>query len=148
MRAGIVAGVLLILLGIGGLAYAATHRGTVRSYVQSHYACTPQRGGRRIVCRAGTDPVTTANRINRSFRAASRRVVPAGVFLRYRHDMVAVTPSGRGSSIVVENDRDAYRSNYNYIGGYWGGYSRRDPFPGRPGGAGETFRGGGPGTGK
>lgn len=137
---------LLILLGLlvfgTGLAQA---RGSVRSYLDATYERVPndQVAGAQagtVTYRSERPPLETADRIADRWRPADRADDPAGVFLRYRSSIVAVTagPEGQGSLITYDQASTGYRRWYPYIGGRFG--------PG--GGAGEFFRGRGPGTGK
>lgn len=69
--------------------------------------------------------------------AARDRVDDAGkVFLRYRDDIVAITPHQDGSRIEMDDYRTGYRRWKTNIGSVW-------PDPDSA-----AFRGGGPGSGK
>jgi hypothetical protein len=130
--------VALGLVAVGGLlaVLALTHTGSVRGYVREHYRYAGARGAQQLY-RSDRPALPTAAAIEHAFTPSDRRATPEGVFLRYRKDMVAVTPSGRGSQVSVVPEREGYRLFYPYVGGFWGTYS----------GPAETFRGGGPGGG-
>lgn len=83
-------------------------------------------------------PTTVAREITAKFRPLSQHADGSGVYLRYSEDAVVIQPRGSGSVIHVLDVDDAYRRYHTFIGGSWG-YT---------GAAGESFRGGGPGTGK
>ncbi|MDQ1012313.1 hypothetical protein QFZ82_006798 [Streptomyces sp. V4I23] len=69
--------------------------------------------------------------------AAGDRIEDDGhVFLRYRDDIVAITPHQSGSMIEIDDYRDGHRRWKSRIGNVW-------PDPDS-----DAFRGGGPGSGK
>ncbi|HET6635808.1 MAG TPA: DUF4247 domain-containing protein [Streptomyces sp.] len=81
-------------------------------------------------------PRKVADEIDAHTKAADRLSDGGMVFLRYDEDMVAVSRHGSGSLIEVEDYDDGYRR--------WGYHVRnRWPAPGS-----DSFRGGGPGSGK
>jgi hypothetical protein len=83
-------------------------------------------------------PAKVADEINKHSSAKDRLEDSGMVFLRYRNDIVAVSPYEKGSKIEI----DSYNSGYHH----WNSYIRnRWPIPDTDGGA---FRGGGPGSGK
>ena len=133
---------LLVLVGI--LALGAVHfgiRGSVRDHVKNTYTLVETSdGGRSAVYSARGKPSAVAASIASKWKPAERLTDPSGFFLRYRNDIVVVTPAaeGSGSRIYVDEQSRGYTRWYPYIGGYWGTYS----------GPGESFRGGGPGAGK
>ena len=133
----------LVLLGI--LALGAVHfglRGSVREHVRDSYTLVSSSdGGRSAVYSATGKPSAVAASIAEKWKPAERLTDPSGFFLRYRNDIVVVTPAAEGetgSRIYVDEQTRGYTRWYPYIGGYWGTYS----------GPGESFRGGGPGAGK
>jgi hypothetical protein len=113
--------------------------GSPRGYVSDHYtrAVRYDSGTARAFTAAGT-PTAVAHTIADHWRPAGRVVDGSGVYLRYSDTMIAVTPRGHGSVIRVDGFRSGYRHYYHHVGGYWT----------IPGGSGEKFRGGGPGSGK
>ena len=134
---------VLVLLGI--LALGAVHfglRGSVREHVRDTYTLvSTSDGGRSAVYSATGKPSAVAASIAKKWKPAERLTDPSGFFLRYRNDIVVVTPAAegqQGSRIYVDEQSRGYTRWYPYIGGYWGTYS----------GPGESFRGGGPGAGK
>lgn len=146
-RGLIIIGVLTLLTGVlvlGGLALATP--GSVREHVRKTYDRAPaaeqETGSSARNAAVYTSPRTPSRvvaDITRKWKPAERLHDPAGYFLRYRHDMVVVSPSGNGGSrIYVDDLGRGYTLWYPYVGGYWGTYSG-------PAGA---FRGGGPGSGK
>jgi hypothetical protein len=135
--AGVLAGIgILVLVGI---AFAGPR--SVRSYVADHYQRSRTSDAAlagALVYTSSRQPREVANDIASAWRPADRHTDPAGYFLRYRNDIVVVSPSGSGTRITVDDEHRGYARWYPFIGGYWGTYS----------GAGEGFRGGGPGAGK
>ena len=134
---------ILVLLGV--LALGAVHfglRGSVRQHVKDTYTLVETTdGGRSAVYSATGKPSAVAASIADKWKPAERLTDPSGFFLRYRNDIVVVTPAAEGeggSRIYVDEQTRGYTRWYPYIGGYWGTYS----------GPGESFRGGGPGAGK
>lgn len=143
----IVGGAILAvgLLVLGSLALFST--GSLREHLKKTYARAPTSeqatgsGARHAaVYISSKSPSAVVNDISSAWKPAERLHDPAGYFLRYRNDMVVVSPAegGSGSRIFVDDISRGYARWYPYIGGYWGTYSA-------PGGG---FRGGGPGSGK
>jgi Domain of unknown function (DUF4247) len=128
----IVAAVGLIVIGVA----VATSQNAV-DYIKKHY----KRDGTDRGAPVYISPYTatqTAQQISDADGPGDRRTTESGVFLRYPREMIAVLAAGRGSHILVANQRTGYGLFYGYVGGFWGTYS------GRAG----AFRGGGPGAGK
>ncbi len=132
----------LCLLVAGALMIAACSRNAdVRKYVRSAYPdCRDTSTPPDFTCRSPHRTVrATADDIARHVKPADTLVQPTATFLRYRDTMVSVTSAQDGAITVgVEDAARGYRNHYGYVGGWWGRYS----------GPGETFRGGGPGSGK
>jgi hypothetical protein len=136
-----IGGVALVIVGLLALgAVALVTQGSVRDHLKERYTLVSTTdGGRSAVYSAEAGPSAVAASIASAWKPADRRSDPSGFFLRYRDDIVAVTPGPDGGSrIHIDPERRAYARWYPYVGGYWGTYS----------GPGESFRGGGPGAGK
>lgn len=123
--------------GIIGLIAVLMSTGSVRGYVKDHYRRAGSENGAQVYL-ASKPPAKVGAEIQKAHEPADRRVTSEGIFLRYRKDFVGILPRGRGSKIVLANENRGYGLFYPYVGGYWGSYS----------GPGESFRGGGPGSGK
>ena len=83
-------------------------------------------------------PAAVARAIH-GHRKAKDRVTRGGrEYLRYKDDIVAITPLGSGSKIEIDDYARGYRRWRSDIGSHW-------PDPGTTGGG---FRGGGSGSGK
>jgi hypothetical protein len=137
--------VAIALSGVGllGLIFTIAGHGNVRDYVAKHYRAQPDekldnRSKPTKVYLSGDSVSVTARDITKSQKPADRRTTPEGAFLRYSDDIVSILPQGGGSRILIDDQDTGYRRNYFFVGGFWGRYS----------GAGESFRGGGPGVGK
>lgn len=129
---------VLVVAGVASAIGAVATAGSVRSHLAGTYALVSQEG-RSAVYSSPQPPVAVARAIARRWRPSEQVNDPGGYFLRYRNDVVAVTPAGEGGSrIYVDDQRRGYARWYPYVGGRWGTFSGR----------GETVRGGGPGTGK
>ena len=144
-RLGRLLPLLLVALLAGGCANAS-----VRDYVRDEYerAEPADESERRSqVYTSSKPPTQTAADIIEHRKPADRRSTPSGIFLRYQRDFVAVVPaeSGSGSRILIDDERRGYTHFYPFVGGYWGRYSGPT---GSYSGRGESFRGGGPGSGK
>lgn len=135
--AGVVAGIGLIVL----LVVFFSGSGSVREYVDDNYRRTkssdPALKGARVYSSPKAASDVTED-IAEAWKPAERHVDPAAYFLRYRNDIVVVSPAGSGSRIVIDSQERGYARWYPFIGGYWGTYTS-------PGG---DVRGGGPGAGK
>ena len=136
-RVARIAGVLLASLMLTGCFSAS-----VRDYVRDNY----QRAEREDQSEQGSQvftssepPSRVAAKIADKRKPGDRGVTVSVVFLRYAKDVVAVLPDGKGGSrILIDDERRGYTHFYPFVGGWWGTYS----------GPGESFRGGGPGSGK
>ncbi len=148
-RHGLIA---IVMAGAGalGLIFTLTSHGSVRDDIAKSYRKVaeqppPGKAGsdrKPTLVYASPKSITqTARDISDKHKPADRRTTEAGAFLRYSDDVVSIVPptkGARGSRILVDDEEGGYHRNYGYVGGYWGTYS----------GAGGSFRGGGPGTGK
>ena len=134
----------LVLAGVGALVFVVLMavRGfdSPRDFLSGNYALvSSQDGGRSREYSSPKPPSEVVGAISKRWPPADRVNDPAGYFLRYRDDIVAVVPDGSGGSrIYVDDENEGYRHWYGHIGGYWGTYSSRS----------EDGRGGGPGAGK
>ena len=141
-RKHFLAGGVLLLVGLlAVVAVTLGTRGSVRDHIRDRYTLIGTTNGGRSTEYSSTDrPSVVAASIADRWKPAERLTDPSGFFLRYRNDIVAVTPGpdGSGSRIFVDDERRGYNRWYPYVGGYWGTYS----------GPAEGFRGGGPGAGK
>ncbi len=140
-RRGLLVGsTALALLGVVGLFATFRGPGSLRSHLRNSYPLvSSEDDGRSQVFASADSPPVAAQQITSRWKPADRFNDPGGLFLRYRDDMVVVTSDGgSGSRIHVDDDRGGYARWYPYVGGRWGTFSGR----------GETFRGGGPGSGK
>lgn len=137
-----IGGAVLLLVGLlAVVAVVAGTRGSVRDHIRQEYELVgTSDGGRSIEYSSPGRPSAVAASIADRWKPSERLADPSGFFLRYRNDIVAVTPAadGSGSRIFVDDERRGYARWYPYVGGYWGTFS----------GPGEGFRGGGPGAGK
>jgi hypothetical protein len=135
----LVAGGVLLLIAVvllvGGLSSCGS---SPRSYIKGHYTAAGRRDGADLF--RTKQPVARVTRdLTKEWKPADRLTDPGGVFLRYRDDLVAIRPaSGGGSEISVDDADRGYAHWYPFVGGWFGTYSGRA----------ESFRGGGPGTGK
>ena len=130
---------VLVVAGIAGI-FSLSSRGNVRSHVLRTYDVVSQDGD-SYVLRSPHTVTRTAADIKRAWKPAQELVDPGGTFLRYRNDIVAVTPRPEGGSTVYLDDEErGYNRCFPYIVGFWG-------FGGSGGPVGGT-RGGGPGAGK
>ncbi|MFR9797967.1 DUF4247 domain-containing protein [Streptomyces sp. MS06] len=80
-------------------------------------------------------PAKVADTIQNHRQALDRTSGGGAQYLRYRDDMVTVSPYGSGSRIEIESYRNGYQRHRQYLRRWPDPYSR-------------SFRGGGPGSGK
>lgn len=113
-----------------------------RGYVSAHYQRAPALdigGSRDDAAYTSPKPVpVVAREITSRRRPQSQHTDASGVYLRYSDDAVVIQPRGTGSVIHLMDADRAYRHYHSHLGGVWGWAGHR----------GETFRGGGPGSGK
>ena len=129
--------------GVVGLVLAFTTWGGVREHIRDTYVRTgteqvPNDDDPTEVFASEQSVSQTADDIGGQFEPADRRVTPAGVFLRYKDDIVSIVQRDEGTRILLDDEDTGYRRGFVYLGGWWGTYSGRA----------EGFRGGGPGGGK
>jgi hypothetical protein len=129
--AGAIGGVGLIVL-----LFAIFGGGGIRSYLDDNFRRQSARGD-SVVYTSSAKPKAVYEQIRGARPPADTRLDPSGYFLRYSDDIVAITASGTGSRIYVDDERRGYAHWLPFVGGVWG-----------TGGSGENFRGGGPGGGK
>lgn len=143
-RAKLIIAAVVGVLCIAGLASQLVNRGSVTSYVADNFqtvANSAVPGSRESTKTyvSNKSPLDTANQIAGAWKPAQRDDTGSGSFLRYSDHIVGVTPGpNNGAYVSVDNDRDGYARWFPFVGGFWGTST----------GAGETFRGGGPGAGK
>lgn len=126
----------LIAIGAIGIVAVLLGAGSARGYVKDNYRRAGSERGAQVY--TATQPATrVAAAIQGAHDPADRRVTPEGIFLRYRKDFIGVFARGRGSRIVVADERRGYGLFFPFVGGFWGSASGRA----------EGFRGGGPGGG-
>jgi len=129
--AGGLAGVGLIVLIVALLG-----TGGVRGYLDDNYH-RASGSGNSVVYTSSSKPKAVYEDIRSARQPADTQIDPSGYFMRYSDDIVAVTADGSGSRIYVDDERRGYSHWIFFVGGVWG-----------TGGAGDNFRGGGPGGGK
>jgi hypothetical protein len=133
---------LLVAGGLGGVGLLAIiialfSIGGVRGYLADNYKRVSG-SGESIVYTSASKPKTVYEDLRDAQPPADTQVDPRGYYLRYADDIVAITSSGTGSRIYIDDERRGYVHWLPIVGGFWGTY----------GGSGEGFRGGGPGGGK
>lgn len=143
MRGVIFFGLLVALLGVVGLIATCGTASSIESYLNGAYGKPASKrlasGGVSKVYHSKDSVLRTAEKIASGYKPGDRKASASGVFLRYSRHIVGVLPSKRGGSdIYLDDERTGYGHFYGYVGGTWGTYSGR----------GESFRGGGPGSGK
>lgn len=102
-----------------------------RGWIRQEYSAS---GAGYLDAKDSTSKV--AKEINRKASARDRTNDGGRVFLRYRDDIVAISPQGRGSLIEIADYRSGHSRWHSHIGTIW-------PSPNS-----NEFRGGGPGSGK
>lgn len=139
----VVAGLLAVVC-IGGFAAMFANKSSVqdhlsRTYASADTAAVPGATPGSRTFKSTATPLSTAASIAKAWKPAERLDQPNGTFLRYGSGIVGVLPAPDGGSYVTYDSSNAgYTRWFPYVGGWWGTTS----------GAGETFRGGGPGAGK
>lgn len=132
---------LLVAGAIGGvglivLLFAVLGGGGIRSYLDNNFH-RQSASGNSVVYTSSAKPKAVYEQIRSARPPADTQFDPSGYFMRYSDDIVAVTASGSGSRIYIDDERRGYAHWLPFVGGVWG-----------TGGSGENFRGGGPGGGK
>jgi Domain of unknown function (DUF4247) len=111
--------------------------GSVRGWIDGRY--TRVSGDDRSAVYSSTSPpLQVANEISGKWRLFDRATTATGTFLRYDDLIVGVVAAAGGTRIYVDPELDGYRRWYGSLGPRWGTAT----------GAGERWRGGGPGVGK
>ncbi|GAB3431614.1 DUF4247 domain-containing protein [Actinophytocola sediminis] len=133
---------LFIAGGLGGvglivLVVALLSSGGIRGHLDDNYRKVSANGG-SVVYSSTSKPKAVYESIRSSVKPADVQVDPQGYFMRYSDDIVAVTASGNGSRIYLDDERRGYAHWFPFVVGVWGTGS----------GSGEGIRGGGPGAGK
>ena len=124
------AGVLILLS-----AFLRTEN--ARDYLRGRYGLASATGTSMVLTSPLAPRAVYDDLVGRA-RPADTLADAGGYYLRYRNDIVAITGGPSGSRIYVDDERQGYNRWFGHVGGFWGTF----------GGAGETFRGGGPGSGK
>lgn len=137
LRVKLILAGLIAVIGLGAIGLAVSRTGGVRGYLADNYTRVSAQGD-SIIYTSARVPGTVYNEIRSRHRPADTLVQPSGYFLRYSDDIVVVTADGPGSRIYVDDEDRGYARWFPVVGGFWGTYR----------GSGETFRGGGPGSGK
>ena len=127
----------IALAGVAVIAFAVIRPSGPGAYLADRYRLVSSEGDSRVY-RADAAPRQVFDDLRRSVKPAEVHTDPGGYFLRYRDDIVAVTPEGTGSRVWLDDSDRGYARWFPFIGGYWGTYT----------GSGEGIRGGGPGSGK
>ncbi|HEY0454144.1 DUF4247 domain-containing protein [Actinophytocola sp.] len=133
---------LLIAGGLGAvglivLLFAFLGGGGIRDHLNDNYRRVSGNGN-SIVYASDQKPTAVYESIRSAVSPADTQVDPQGYFLRYSGDIVAITASGTGSRIYLDDERRGYAHWFPFVAGVWG----------TGGGSGEVIRGGGPGAGK
>jgi hypothetical protein len=136
-RGKLILAACLGLVGVVVIVSAVLRTHGVRSYLRGHYGVVSS-SGNSMVLSSPQSPRVVYDDLARHVRPADTVVDGSGYFLRYRGDIVAITGNPSGSRIYVDDERRGYGLWFPYVGGHWGTFSGR----------GESFRGGGPGSGK
>ncbi|WP_243791295.1 DUF4247 domain-containing protein [Saccharopolyspora gloriosae] len=138
----ILAGIVVVLALIIALVAIFSGGSGPRGYASGHYQRASSldiRGDSDNKAYTSPKPVPVVARdITSRWRPQAQQTDASGVYLRYSDDAVIIQPRGTGSVIHVMDVDRAYRHYHSHVGGAWGWIGTR----------GDTFRGGGPGTGK
>ncbi|NUP28543.1 MAG: DUF4247 domain-containing protein [Nocardia sp.] len=110
----------------------------VRSYVASHYsrATKLDEANNGLAYTSNKSPAATADDITRGVRQLDRRTAGATTYLQYRDDIIAVSPNGTGSKILLDDYRNGHRRHHSAVSAF--GWPSDN----------SGFRGGGSGDGK
>lgn len=131
--------IVLGVLGIGGLfACNQSVEGWLADRCERGDVERDPNGNRAETFRCSDSASKVAADLAAAHEPADRRNTPEGHFLRYADDMVGVLPADEGSTAYLSDERNGYGFFFPFVGGFWGSYR----------GPGETFRGGGPASGK
>jgi uncharacterized protein DUF4247 len=103
--------VALFLLAEGWKALTYPE-GDLRAHLRDRYGDT---------MRSDRSPLLVSADLDADWQPEDQRYTPAGVFLRYERDIVALLPDGEGGTrIDVEDDLDGFRRFHVYVGDFWG----------------------------
>jgi hypothetical protein len=130
--------VVLSALVVAMLVSLAASSGGARRWIDDRYEVVERTGDRSTVYRSDKSASTAIRQITDRWTPAARHNDSEGWYLRYDDSIVAVTISGSSALIYVDDPATGYRRWFTHIGGRFGSYS----------GPAESFRGGGPGSGK
>jgi hypothetical protein len=125
------------VVGIGLVIVLIATAGSVRSWIDGRYNRVSSSGNSAVYASDKT-PLRVADEITGKWRPFDRANTANGTYLRYDDVIIGIVAAGTGSRIFVDPERDGYARWYSAIGPRWGIAS----------GAGERWRGGGPGVGK
>lgn len=129
------AGLVVAGLVAGGAVLGAA--GSVEDWIAGRYTRVSG-GGSSAVYSSTSTPLAVADEIAGRWAPFDRAVTPNATYLRYDNLIVAVLAAQGGSRIYLDPEREGYRRWYGALGSRWGIAT----------GAGERWRGGGPGEGK
>lgn len=109
-----------------------------RSYIGSHYtrAVNLDEPNNGMAYTANKQPGAVADEIAKAARPLDRRSTGALTFLQYRDDIIAISPNGPGTKVLVDDYRTGHRRHYSTVSAF--GWPSDN----------SGFRGGGPGDGK
>ena len=125
------------VVGLVVLLFALLGGNSIRGYLDDNYERVSS-DGNSVVYTSDQKPKAVYEDIRSAVTPADVQVDPEGYFLRYSDDIVAITASGSGSRIYLDDERHGYAHWFPFVAGVWG----------TGGGLGEGVRGGGPGGGK
>ena len=109
-----------------------------RSYITSHdtRAANLDEANDGRAYTANKQPGAVADEITKAARPLDRRSSGPTTFLQYRDDIIAISPYGSGSKILVDDYRNGYRRHHAFVSVF--GWPSDN----------SGFRGGGSGDGK
>ena len=110
----------------------------VRSYIGSHYTRAPKldEANNGTAYTSNKSPTATADEITKGVRQLDRRTAGATTYLQYRDDIIAITPNGSGSKVLLDDYRNGHRRHHSAVSVF--GWPSDN----------SSFRGGGSGEGK
>jgi hypothetical protein len=129
------AGVAAVGLGVAVIVLATA--GSVRGWVDGRYDRVSGSGNSAVYA-SGAPPLRVADEISRKWKPFDRVNTASGTYLRYDDAIIGIVAAAGGSRIYVDPEREGYQRWYGVLGPRWGTAA----------GAGERWRGGGPGEGK
>jgi hypothetical protein len=134
----------LVLLAVMAVAFIfavigiSNSRGEVRSWISKRYTEQSRDPDGGLVFRSDRKASDVVIAITDRWEPAQRHNDSEGWYLRYSDDLIAVTNVPGGSLIYVDDPETGYGRWFGSVGGRFGTYR----------GQAESFRGGGPGSGK